>query len=76
MIVTANRVYRPVPNAPRTLPVFASRVPAGFPSPADDHLEVPLDLTEYLVAHPAATFLVTVFGRSMEDSGRSRGGSA
>lgn len=69
MIVTVARVFRPVLDAPRPLPVFAARVPAGFPSPADDHLESPLDLTEHLVAHPAATFLVTVSGRSMEGAG-------
>ena len=26
------------------LPVFASRISAGFPSPADDHIEGKLDL--------------------------------
>ena len=69
MLVTATRVYRLVPLGRRPLPVYAARVPAGFPSPADDHLESPLDLTEHLVAHPAATFLVTVSGRSMEGAG-------
>ena len=27
------------------LPLYGSRVPAGFPSPADDHIEGKLDLT-------------------------------
>lgn len=30
------------------LPYYEARVPAGFPSPADDYLERPLDLGEYL----------------------------
>ena len=45
-----------------------STVTAGFPSPADDHLDLPIDLNEYLVKHPAATFYVRVQGDSMEDS--------
>ena len=36
-------------------PVFASRISAGFPSPADDFIEGSLDLNKHLVAHPAAT---------------------
>ena len=39
-----------------TLPLFISRVSAGFPSPADDYIERRLNLEEYLVSHPAATF--------------------
>ena len=30
------------------LPLFCSRVPAGFPSPADDYLEAKLDLVALL----------------------------
>ena len=37
------------------LPLYTSRIAAGFPSPADDHLEAPLDLNEHLVKHPAPT---------------------
>ena len=40
-------------------------VTAGFPSPADDYLEDKLDLNEYLIKHPAATFFVRVAGDSM-----------
>jgi len=29
--------------------IFRGRVPAGFPSPAEDYLETPLDLSEYLI---------------------------
>lgn len=31
------------------LPLFASKVPSGFLSPADDHLEVPIDLNQRYV---------------------------
>jgi DNA polymerase V len=46
-------------------PLFASPVPAGFPSPADDYIERSLDLNEHLIKHPAATFFVRASGDSM-----------
>jgi DNA polymerase V len=42
---------------------------AGFPSPADDYVERSLDLNEFLVAHPQATFFARVRGHSMEGVG-------
>ena len=50
-------------------PFFLSTVPAGFPSPADDYVEKQLDLNEYFVEHPAATFYVRVAGDSMKGAG-------
>jgi len=50
-------------------PLLLCRMPAGFPSPADDFLEKRLDLNEYLVRNPPATFLVRVSGHSMKDAG-------
>ena len=44
-------------------------VTAVFPSPADDYLEDKLDLNEYLIKHPAATFFVRVAGDSMINAG-------
>ncbi len=44
-------------------------VSAGFPSPADDYMDKPLDLNEYLIKHPASTFLVRVQGESMLGAG-------
>jgi DNA polymerase V len=49
--------------------LFSDRVPAGFPSPADDHIEGRLDLNEHLVSRPAATFFVRASGESMRDAG-------
>lgn len=51
------------------LPMFFESVSAGFPSPADDYLEGKLDLNDYLVNNPAATFFVRVKGESMINSG-------
>ena len=51
------------------LPVYASRISAGFPSPAYDHIEGKLDLNHHLVRRPAATFFIRAQGESMKDAG-------
>lgn len=51
----------------------ASSVSAGFPSPAEDFSEKRLDLNEYLIKHPAATFFVRAKGNSMQNGGISDG---
>ncbi len=51
------------------LPLFIARVPAGFPSPGEDHIDQNLDLNEHLIRHPAATFYVRARGDSMEGAG-------
>ena len=51
------------------VPTFICAVPAGFPSPADDYLDSPLDFNELLITHPAATFAVRVAGDSMIGAG-------
>jgi DNA polymerase V len=51
------------------LPILASAVRAGFPSPAEDYVEGGLDLNEHLIRHPAATFIVRVEGDSMIGAG-------
>ncbi|BAY59243.1 UmuD protein (plasmid) [Leptolyngbya boryana NIES-2135] len=59
----------PQPSPPLHLPLYTATVSAGFPSPADDYLERSLDLNEYLVEHPAATFLARAEGDSMVEAG-------
>jgi DNA polymerase V len=49
--------------------LFAWKVPAGFPSPAEDYAQGRLDLNDYLVEHEAATFYVRVEGHSMTGAG-------
>jgi DNA polymerase V len=51
------------------IPFYSSSVRAGFPSPADDYIETMLDLNEYLIKHPAATFFVKASGDSMIHAG-------
>ncbi len=51
------------------VPLVAARAPAGFPSPADDYLDKPLDFNELLIENPEATFAVRVAGDSMIGAG-------
>lgn len=51
------------------LPLYVSKVSAGFPSPAEDYLADNLNLNDYLIKNPAATFLVRVSGLSMVNAG-------
>lgn len=62
-------IYAPDLSTRYKLPVFLGRLPAGFPSPADDYIEGKLDLNRHLIKHPAATFFVRVTGDSMLDAG-------
>lgn len=61
-----------IPACRRTtvlLPLYLSRVAAGFPSPADDYLDGGLDLNEHLIEHPAATYFARAEGDSMIELG-------
>lgn len=61
--------YSSATTADIKVPLYASAVSAGFLSPADDYLELSLDLNKYLIKHPAATFYVRVKGDSMINAG-------
>ncbi len=54
---------------PQTVPLYSSKVSAGFPSPAEDYIAERLDLNEYLIKHPSSTFLVRANGNSMINAG-------
>lgn len=55
------------------LPLFGCSVRAGLPSPADDYIEMHLDLNNHLIAHPAATFFLKASGDSMINVGIADG---
>lgn len=55
------------------LPLAASTVAAGFPSPADDYVDLGIDLNEALIRHPSSTFFLRVSGDSMIDAGIQHG---
>lgn len=48
-------------------------VACGFPSPAQDYYDGPIDLTDMLVEDRAATFIVRASGHSMTGAGISDG---
>ena len=52
-----------------TPPLMESPVSCGFPSPAEQYIESPLDLNDLLVKRPAATFFVRAAGDSMLGAG-------
>jgi DNA polymerase V len=64
-----SRVMKYVAKGAYALPLYSSKIQAGFPSPADDYIEKELDLNAYLVKHPSATFLVKATGESMIGAG-------
>jgi len=59
----------PAVASPLVLPMPQAHLKAGFPSPAEDFTVNRLDLTQILVSHPQATFLMRVSGTSMQDAG-------
>lgn len=59
-------IYLPARGMRLSRPLVACRVPAGFPSPAQDEIAGRIDLNRDLVKHPLATFYVRVEGDSME----------
>ena len=48
------------------LPLYASRTAAGFGVPGDDSIDDSLNIHDFLVKNPSATFFVRVSGDSME----------
>jgi DNA polymerase V len=60
------RLYRASLSAPACrLPLLLHRIPAGFPSPADEYAESALDLNTYLIRNKVSTFFFRVIGDSM-----------
>lgn len=67
LALTISRPASPLKNI--SLPLFSSKVAAGFPSPADEHVEKRLDPNDFLIDNEEATFFVTIEGQSMIDAG-------
>lgn len=63
-------LFRPDEDPSRLeLILFSNAVPAGFPSPADGHVDRTLDLNDHVVRRPAATYYARAEGESMRDAG-------
>lgn len=71
--LVATDIWKTSPREGPASPLYQSRVPAGFPSPADDYVETSLDLGEHLVTNEEATFFVRVSGNSMTGVGIHNG---
>ena len=53
----------------QAIPFYEPKVPAGFPSPANEYLGDTLDINEYLISNKTATFFARVEGDSMTGAG-------
>lgn len=71
--IEAIKTFLETKHSTYALPLYASHVRAGFPSPADDYIETHLDLNTHLIKHPAATFFVIASGDSMTGAGIQSG---
>lgn len=67
-LTSVNTLYKPVFSTRYRLPLYLSRVAAGFPQPGDECIEKKLDLND-LIEHPHATFFARVSGNSMCGTG-------
>ena len=61
--LSRKKYQRPFP------PVSIECVSAGFPSPAEDYLDLGIDLNEHLIENPISTFFLKVSGHSMNEAG-------
>lgn len=66
-------LYRPSTETTVPLPLYSSRVSAGFPSPADDFIEDTIDLNSLLIRNKPATYLLRVVGDSMQGAAINEG---
>jgi DNA polymerase V len=64
-------IQRPVQSL--YLPYVESGISAGFPSPANDFLDIAIDLNKEYIQHPSATFFARVKGNSMLGAGLNDG---
>lgn len=62
-------ILGPLSATDLTLPLYGYRVPAGFPSPAQDHIEERISLDHLLEIQAPHTYLVRAHGDSMIGSG-------
>ncbi len=61
--------YIPDYSTELELPFVDTGISAGFPSPADDFIELTIDLNKFLVKHKDTTFFARVKGHSMKNAG-------
>lgn len=67
------QLYAASVDAELELPMIDGGISAGFPSPAQDYIDLKIDLNKELIANPSTTFYGRVRGVSMLDAGISNG---
>ena len=60
-------------EAELSIPIAEGGISAGFPSPAEDFLDLSIDLNKELIKNPSSTFYARVKGQSMQDMGIDSG---
>ena len=56
-------------SSTKLIPLAKGTISAGFPSPAEDYIELGIDLNKYLIKNPISTFFLRVNGNSMNNAG-------
>ena len=54
-------------------PSIMAITPTGFPSPADNYIDIGIDLNKQLIQNPASTFFLRVSGNLMRNAGINNG---
>jgi DNA polymerase V len=62
-------ILGPLANGGEKLPVYAFHIPAGFPSPAADHIEKHISLDELFDIRAPHVYLAKIDGDSMRGAG-------
>lgn len=66
---TTLEFYIPDYSTSLELPFIDAGISAGFPSPADDFIELSIDLNKQLIKNKDTTFFAKVKGHSMKNAG-------
>ena len=66
-------IYKVDAESHLPLPYADEGIRAGFPSPAQDYMELAIDLNKELIKHPTSAFYGRVVGDSMKDEGIEEG---
>jgi DNA polymerase V len=70
---TVLEFYTPDISTNLEVPFFDVGISAGFPSPADDFIELSIDLNKTLIKNKDTTFFAKVKGHSMKNAGINDG---
>ena len=62
-------ILGPLSASGQTIPLYGFKVPAGFPSPAADHIEKHISLDELFDIRAPHVYLVKIEGDSMQGAG-------